>query len=132
MAAADASSYEPRAGLIAPLPSAERGFAVVTSASPDGRFLLYANGTNVVVRDLADPAKVCVYAEHAHAVKCAKFSPTGKYIASGGEARGPRGLCARARVSAHARAWCSPTPTLRPQTFPAACASGRGRMRRTL
>jgi hypothetical protein len=76
--------YGPRAGLLVPLPSAERGVAVVTSASPDGRFFLYVNGTNVIVRDLADPSKACVYAEHAHPVKVAKFSPSGKYVASGG------------------------------------------------
>jgi hypothetical protein len=45
---------------------------------------MYVNGTNVIIRDVADPSKVCVYAEHAHTVKCAKFSPTGKYVASGG------------------------------------------------
>ena len=88
--AADASKYGPRAGLLVPLPSAERGVAVITSASPCGRFFLYCNGTNVIVRDVADPTKACVYAEHAHAVKCAKFSPTGKYIASGGAASGTR------------------------------------------
>ena len=37
---------------LAPLPTAERGVAVVTSASPDGKLIIYANGTNVIVRDL--------------------------------------------------------------------------------
>jgi hypothetical protein len=51
-AAADPETYGPRPGIIAPLPSAERGVAVVTATSPCGRYFLYANGTNVVVRDL--------------------------------------------------------------------------------
>ena len=80
----DPAVYGPRAGLLVPLPSVERGVPVVTSASPDGRFFLYTNGTNVIVRDVADPRLACVYAEHAHPVKCAKFSPSGKFIASGG------------------------------------------------
>ncbi len=81
----DYSLYGPRPNLIAPLPSVERGVAVVTSSSPCGRFIIYVNGTNVIIRDIADPTKVCVYAEHQFTVKCAKFSPTGKYVASGGK-----------------------------------------------
>ena len=81
----DYSAYGPRANTLASLPAVERGVAAVTSASPCGRFFMYVNGTNVIIRDIADPSKVCVYAEHAHTVKCAKFSPTGKYVASGGE-----------------------------------------------
>jgi hypothetical protein len=44
--------YGPRAGIIAPLPMGERGIAMVTSASPDGKLLIYCNGTNVVVRSM--------------------------------------------------------------------------------
>jgi len=44
--------YGPRSGVIAPLPLAERGIAVVTSASPDGKLFIYCNGTNVVVRSM--------------------------------------------------------------------------------
>ena len=51
-AASSAATYGPKEGIIAPLPLAERGVAVVTAASADGRYFLYANGTNVVVRDL--------------------------------------------------------------------------------
>lgn len=46
------AAYGPAVGLLAPLPAAERGVAVVTSASADGRYLVYCNGTNVIVRDL--------------------------------------------------------------------------------
>ena len=48
----DPQTYGPRPGIIAPLPLAERGVAVVTSVSADGKYIIYCNGTNVVVRDL--------------------------------------------------------------------------------
>ena len=80
----DPASYGPRAGLLVPLPLAERGVSVITSASPDGSLLIYANGSNVIVRDLANPALAMVYAEHTAVVKAAKFSPSGKFVASGG------------------------------------------------
>lgn len=83
--AADAATYGPREGLLAPLPAAERGVAVVLGASPDGKYLVYGSGTSVVVRSIDDPALCVVYSEHTAAVKVAKFAPTGKYIASGGE-----------------------------------------------
>ncbi len=70
--------------MIVPLPAAERGVSVVTSASPCGKYLIYCNGTNVIVRDTANPAAAVVYAEHAQPVKAAKFSPSGKFVASGG------------------------------------------------
>jgi hypothetical protein len=50
--AANPESYGPRPGVLAPLPAAERGVAVVTSASPDGKCFVYCNGTNVIVRDI--------------------------------------------------------------------------------
>ena len=80
----DPSTYGPTAGIITPMPLAERGVPVITSNSPDGALLIYANGSNVIVRDLANPALSMVYAEHTAVVKSAKFSPTGKYVASGG------------------------------------------------
>lgn len=78
-------SYGPRPNMLVPQPAAERGVAVVTSASPCGRFFLYCNGQNVIVRDTVDPSLSMVYSEHTQGVKTAKFAPTGKYIASGGE-----------------------------------------------
>lgn len=81
--AAAAADFGPRAGVLAPLPSCERGVATVTAASPDGRLFIYCNGSNVVVRELARPQLALVYSEHAHAVKAAKFSPSGKFVASG-------------------------------------------------
>lgn len=44
--------YGPRAGIISPLPMGERGIAIVTGASPDGKLFIYCNGTNVVVRSM--------------------------------------------------------------------------------
>jgi hypothetical protein len=80
----DPSTYGPRAGIITPMPLAERGVPVITSCSPDGALFIYSNGSNVIVRDLANPALSMVYAEHTAVVKAAKFSPTGKFVASGG------------------------------------------------
>ena len=78
-------AYGPRLNTLVPLPAGERGVAIVTSASPCGRYLIYCNGSNVIVRDTANPAAAMVYAEHGtQGVKAAKFSPSGKFIASGG------------------------------------------------
>lgn len=44
--------YGPRAGLIVPQPSVERGVAAVLGVSPDGKLLAYGNGTNVIVRSI--------------------------------------------------------------------------------
>jgi uncharacterized protein with WD repeat len=91
-------SYGPRLNTLVPLPAGERGVAIVTAGSPCGKFLIYCNGTNVIVRDAHNPAAAMVYAEHgSQGVKAAKFSPSGKYIASGGAAR-RRAVRARARA----------------------------------
>ena len=79
-----AAEYGPHANLIAPLPGGERGVSIVTSASPCGRYFIYCNGQNVIVRDTVDPSLIMVYSEHTHGVKAAKFSPSGKFVASGG------------------------------------------------
>lgn len=50
--AATEAEYGPRAGILAGLPTLERGVAGVTSASPDGKFFIYCNGTTVVVRSV--------------------------------------------------------------------------------
>lgn len=47
-----AAEYGPAAGIIAPLPAAERGVAVPLGVSPDGEFLAYGNQTNVIVRSV--------------------------------------------------------------------------------
>lgn len=83
MAAADPSTYGPRAGFIVPQPAAERGVAAILSTSPDGKYIIYTNGTSVVVRSVEDPSLAFTYAEHNAPIKVAKFAPSGKYIASG-------------------------------------------------
>ena len=96
-AAPSVESYGPRLNTLVPLPAGERGVAIVTAGSPCGRFLIYCNGTNVIVRDAHNPSAAMVYAEHgSQGVKAAKFSPSGKYIASGG-ARAAAGGSARGR-----------------------------------
>lgn len=82
-ATADPAVYGPKAGLLVPQPAVTRGVAAIISASPCGKYLLYTNGTCVVVRSIEDPSFSFVYSEHAAPVKVAKFAPTGKYVASG-------------------------------------------------
>ena len=50
--AADPEKYGPQAGIISPMPLVERGVAGILSCSPDGQFVAYANGPNVIVRSL--------------------------------------------------------------------------------
>ena len=78
-----AAEYGPRSGVIAPLPPCERGVAFVLGASADGKYLVYGNLSNVVVRSIESPGLALVYGQHNANVKTAKFSPTGKYVASG-------------------------------------------------
>lgn len=51
-AAPTPEQYGPKKGVISPLPAAERGVAVVMHHSPDGKYICYPNGSNVVVRSL--------------------------------------------------------------------------------
>lgn len=69
------------AGLLAPLPTAERGVAAVLHASGD--LLCYGAGSVVVVRSLASPELALAYCEHGARVKVARIAPSGKYVASG-------------------------------------------------
>lgn len=80
--AARPEEYGPRPGVLFPQPATNRGFATVLSCSADGQYLIYANGTNVVIRSIKNPELGMVYSEHTSNVKAAKFSPSGKYVAS--------------------------------------------------
>jgi WD40 repeat protein len=79
----EAPAYGPKGGVIVPQPSAERGVAAIIDVSPDNQNLIYCNGSNVVIRSIEDPTRAMVYSDHNCEVKVAKFSPTGKYVASG-------------------------------------------------
>ncbi|GAB1607841.1 actin-interacting protein 1-like [Argonauta hians] len=65
------------------LPRTERGMPVVLGADPKGKYFLYTNGHNVVIRELENPNKCDLYTEHSGNVIVAKYSPSGFYIASG-------------------------------------------------
>lgn len=68
---------------IPPQPSTKRGESVNISASPDGTRIVYAAGKDLIIRDVDDPSKSRIYAEHSKEVTCGKFSPNLGYVASG-------------------------------------------------
>jgi WD repeat-containing protein 1 (actin-interacting protein 1) len=118
----DTPKWGTHGGLLVPNPRTTRGEPTVIDSSKDGKYVIYCNGSTVIVRDvevcdscfdkiprksrharaapfwfphprmthstspltaLQDPSKCFSYSEHAHEVRVAKFSPNGKYIASG-------------------------------------------------
>ena len=72
-----------------PLPAVERGFATVISGSEAAGKLIYTNGRAVVMRSLARPFEDCeaIYMHTTNAT-CARFSPSGEWVASGDAAGG--------------------------------------------
>lgn len=66
----------------ATLPKTTRGVPIVLGGDPKGKNFLYANGSSIVIRDIANPAISDVYTEHSHPTTVAKYSPSGFYIAS--------------------------------------------------
>lgn len=91
------------ASVFASLPRTTRGQPIVLGADPKGKTFLYTNGNSVFIRSLdvsssmtiepsdlfsiliQDASKCEVYTEHSTAVQCAKYSPSGSYIASAGQ-----------------------------------------------
>ncbi len=67
---------------LASLPRTQRGQPLVLGASPDGSKFIYCHGHSVIIRELDSPQYADVYTQHAVDVLCAKFSPSGFYIAS--------------------------------------------------
>jgi hypothetical protein len=45
--------FRPAGGVVAPQPSTSRGVAAVMDVSKDGQYLMYTNGSNVIVRSIA-------------------------------------------------------------------------------
>ncbi|CAF0829835.1 unnamed protein product [Rotaria sp. Silwood1] len=70
------------ASVFASLPRTTRGQPIVLGADPKGKTFLYTNGNSVFIRNIEDPSQCEVYTEHSTAVQCAKYSPSGSYIAS--------------------------------------------------
>lgn len=68
--------------VFASLPRTTRGQPIVLGADPRGKNFLYTNGNSVFIRNLEDPSQCEVYTEHSTTVVCAKYSPSGSYIAS--------------------------------------------------
>lgn len=65
------------------LPRTTRGSFTVLGSDPKGKNFLYVNGNSVFIRNIEQPFLDCdVYTEHAQQVHCAKYSPSGFYIAS--------------------------------------------------
>ncbi|KAI9474563.1 WD40 repeat-like protein [Coemansia sp. RSA 990] len=67
----------------APLPSTERGQPTRLTADPSGENIVYASGSSIVVRSLANPEKAWEYTGHSATPTVARFSPSGYYVASG-------------------------------------------------
>ncbi|KAJ1549425.1 WD40 repeat-like protein [Cladochytrium tenue] len=76
-----------RVSIFAPLPATQRGHPVHLgeAPTPDGEVFLYSSGRSVYIRNLRDPRIATEYVGHAYPVTVAKYSPSGYYIASGGE-----------------------------------------------
>lgn len=69
--------------IYASLPRTNRGQPIVLGNDPKGKNFLYVNGNSVFIRNIDSPFQCDVYTEHSCPVYCAKYSPSGFYIASG-------------------------------------------------
>lgn len=69
--------------IYASLPRTSRGVPIVLGPDPKGKNILYVNGNSVIIRDLQNPGIADVYTQHSTLTTCAKYSPSGFYIASG-------------------------------------------------
>lgn len=71
-----------RKNVYACLPQVERGTPVVLNGDPKGKNFIYAHGSSIVVRSLADPLKCFTYNEHSVQATVAQYAPSGFYICS--------------------------------------------------
>ena len=67
---------------LAVLPRTVRGQPLSLAGSPDGKNFLYTHGNSVVIRSFDSPQYSDVYTQHSCEVLCARYSPSGFYIAS--------------------------------------------------
>ncbi|XP_055927392.1 actin-interacting protein 1-like isoform X2 [Argiope bruennichi] len=64
------------------LPRTQRGMPLVLGGDPKGKTFLYPHGNSIIIRDIENPLIADVYTEHCTQTTCAKYSPSGFYIAS--------------------------------------------------
>ncbi|KAH3760288.1 WD40 repeat protein 2 [Pelomyxa schiedti] len=70
--------------IFAPSPATKRGSPVILGAEPKAQTtVVYATGTAIIIRSLVDLRSADMYFEHPAQTTCAKYAPTGFYIASG-------------------------------------------------
>mmetsp|Transcript_149122 Transcript_149122/g.211924 ORF Transcript_149122/g.211924 Transcript_149122/m.211924 type:complete len:600 (+) Transcript_149122:24-1823(+) len=63
-------------------PATERGKKIMMHGDPKGKNFLYCRGKYIVVRDIANPLEGFLYSEHPCKTTCAKYAPSGNYVAS--------------------------------------------------
>lgn len=68
--------------IIACNPTVTRGQTCQLTASPDGEWLLYGAGLNLVMRNISDPSICRIFSEQQKNVTVARFSPNGQWIAA--------------------------------------------------
>eukprot|EP00037_Helgoeca_nana_P013193 m.121198 g.121198 ORF g.121198 m.121198 type:complete len:601 (+) comp21884_c0_seq1:113-1915(+) len=71
-------------------PATERGKKIMIHGDPKGKNFLYCRGKYIIIRDLENPLEGGLYSEHACKTTCAKYAPSGNYIASCDEKGGCR------------------------------------------
>ncbi|XP_014662469.1 PREDICTED: actin-interacting protein 1-like [Priapulus caudatus] len=69
--------------VFATLPKTTRGVPLVLGGDPKGKNFLYVSGNSVIIRDIDEPLNADIYTQHSVQTTCAKYSPSGFYIASG-------------------------------------------------
>lgn len=76
--------HEMVTGIYGPNPSTTRGAGVHMTCHPrESNLIVYASGRLIVVKDLNDPSNSFVYRGHNAQTTCAKFAPSGMFVASG-------------------------------------------------
>ncbi|GIY87232.1 actin-interacting protein 1 [Caerostris darwini] len=74
-------TYYPRSTFVT-LPRTQRGVPLVLGGDPKGKTFLYPHGNSIIIRDIDNPLGCDIYTEHHTQTTCAKYSPSGFYIAS--------------------------------------------------